>query len=737
VSAEGDLKYIDLMEATSILLENGQPVALAQLVPGTTIGILGYAGETGAIRAAHIDVLRSPTAERYFAPYRPRNVTLSTLYDGYGLPLSIENISATLPLTQTFSLTQTSVLTQNGFVVLPSDDRTFSSLYNDPRYITYPVFISADSVLHVSQLFFDRVLRSVEQAYLLSELGMLDREMFELSWSQYEAARASATPEQQSIAAAALRNASYFAVALSLLDPEFTPPSVISPVVNAELSLIAASEEIAISPLLDLPGIPEDEKLRVDYSQFTPTGHYSCVDCAWNAYLRAMTWHRLITLRLSQREEMRSAALIAYTLKTHSAPRILWQRVHAPLIFFQGRDASFTPVEYSDLMTSVWGEITDISALADENKMDALIQAARDSPLPDNPMWTFWDKERRINRDWRFLGQPFLIDTYVFQQMTGDHVGDLENRRALPSCIDLAAVLGSLEAYRVALQVGYAERANYIEQVENVHNELAALRTPHWTEELYWNWLYVYRALLQEKNPSYPNWMRTTAWKRKELQTVFGSWTNVRHDTDPAVELVQVQGPEDGSSAIPPWGYVEPQPEVYARLAALTRMIIDGLESRLMLPAADRDALLELEAWLIFLQEVARRELTGQVLTEQEYQDMAKYGALIEKLTWVALGGKVGSSDQALGKEYEAAVAIRVAAGQGEQLMEVTGRVDEIYVVIERGRERYLARGGVYSHYEFVWPDQELLADTRWREMLASGETPPRPAWVSEFVIPE
>jgi hypothetical protein len=61
--------------------------------------------------------------------------------------------------------------------------------------------------------------------------------------------------------------------------------------------------------------------------------------------------------------------------------------------------------------------------------------------------------------------------------------------------------------------------------------------------------------------------------------------------------------------------------------------------------------------------------------------------------------------------------------------------VDEIYVVVERGREWHLARGGVYSHYEMAWPVEEALTDALWREMLDSGEQPARPQWVQGFVV--
>lgn len=745
VPADGEWEYVDLMETTSVLSPDGQPATLRGLVPGATIRVIGYSSESRSIQAAHVAVLSLPKDDLGFAPYRPRTVTLSTIYDGCELPLSVDQISTTFPLSQTFGLTQTHALTEDGFVVVPAGYQTFAALYNDDQLAAYPVFISADSVMRLSQLLFGRIMRSTEQTRLLPELEMLDREMFELCWAQYESMQSSSTPGAQRIASAALHNAAYFAVPLALLDSEFEPPEVISPLVTAELALIRASAGITVSPLLALPGIADEAKLRVDYGQFSPTGHYApCENCDPDAgmsrYYRAIAWHRLVAFRLAQREETLSAALIVHTLNTHSAPRILWQRVQATLSFFQGQESLLSPANYGALLAQVWGEITDLTAFADDEKLDEFALSVRAVPPPENTMWPWiwdWRPGLPIERDWVFLGRPYAIDTYVFQQVTGEYVGSPDNRRALPSSIDLASVLGSLEAYRIASEVGDTGREGYTSQVDKVRNELAALREARWTEELYWGWLYVYRALLQDKTATYPQSMRTTAWKRKELQTMFGSWVDVQHDADLLIETGEDAGTEDGGGAAPSWGYVEPQPEVYARLAALTRMIIDGLGARSMLSKPDRDALLVLESWLIFFQDVARRELTGQSLAAEEYQRLGEYGPVLEELARMIARGEPSAGDSVSSAETQTAVAVPVATAGEMQRIEAVGRVDEIYVVVCRDRKRYLARGGVYSHYEFAWPIEEPLTDAVWRDLLAAGEVPPRPVWASDFVIAE
>jgi hypothetical protein len=751
---------IQLLEGTSIFGVDGTPATLSRLAPGTAISALGYEEEGRTMRAAHIDVLRLPLEKNVFAEYRPRAVSLSTIYDGYRLPLDTDDITSTVPLTQAFSLTQTAALARSGFIVVPGDYPSFAELYGaqragpdegpavEPDAEPWPVYVSADSALHVTQLALGRVQRIVERRHLLPELELLDREMAALSWAQYEAVAGLQTPETQRMADAALRNAGYFAVAASLLDAEFVVPEVLTPVVEAELALIAAGEAITLSPLLDmsiLPGEPERGDVaeqRVDYTAFAlPAGRALDEDMA--RYHRAITWHRQIAFRPEQRTESRSAALIAYTLMANPAPRVLWQRVCATLDFFYGRDASYTAAQYADLVRQVWDETGSPygspATLADEERMDAFLAGIEDLPLPENPIWTIWAAKQSLRRDWRLFGHPFRVDEYVLSQTTGQYVGSPEDVRALPSGIDLAAVLGSLEAYRVADEVGFTRYMNYVEQVDRLRNELSAVPVEHWTQEEHWNWLHVYRRLLQEKNASYPAWMNTAAWKRRTLQAELGAWTHVLYGEAPGANLgssangdAALQGEEsDQEGGV--WGYVEPQPEVYARLAAMTRLTIDGLESRLMLPAVERVMLLELETWLAFLQDAARRELVVPALADEEYRRLGRWGSFVTEITQAALT----EEEQPLGEGYSEAVALPIGVGSEEQLVEATGPVDEIYVAVERGRTVFLARGGVYAQYEFTRPAGEAVTAAAWRELLAGGEGPERPPWVAGVVIEE
>jgi hypothetical protein len=724
LTTESEELQIDLMEATSILSEDGGAATLTQIVPGTVIGVLGYESEHGRIRAAHIDLLSEPLDTMRFAVYRPRDVQISTLYDGYELPLPLESVSSTVPLSQTFGPTQTRMLSENGFLVAAAGYPSFEALYSDPAHADEPVLVSVDAVLYATQHVLREVQLQVEHDHLLPELRLLDRQLFEDAWAQYQERADASNQVDQRIASAALRVAGYFAVPLSILDPTFTAPEVLSTAVSAELALIEASEAITVSPAMTIPSLPEGDQLRVDYRLFSlGVG----ADEAWTRYRIALQWHRAVAFRPTQREEMRTTALIAWLVDADPEATVLWQRIQSTLCFIEGRDASYTPSQIAELLRLVWEDSADIAVLADEEGLDALVNATVDLPLPEHPVWAFWSQAGMPERKWRFLAGAFSPDSYILAQTAGEGIGSGDDLRDLPSYVDLGATLGAQEAYQVAEETGAAGYSGYLEAVGRVRNELASLMTTYWTDNMDWNWLYIYSSLVREKTPSYPSWMRESAWKRRELQAMAGAWTQVQYAARAAPVPTAAPGPEptpaatDEAPGTAPWGYVQPQPEVYARLAALTRMITEGLEGRLMLTQAGRVTLLDLEAWLSELQDVARRELTGQALASDEYARLGQYAALLSE--------SIGA-----GAETDLRVAFPIASGETAQRIEALGPVDAFYLVVEREGTLYLARGGAYRYYEFDLPLDEQLTIRAWRAQLDADKAPDPPSWVGTFM---
>jgi hypothetical protein len=66
-------------------------------------------------------------------------------------------------------------------------------------------------------------------------------------------------------------------------------------------------------------------------------------------------------------------------------------------------------------------------------------------------------------------------------------------------------------------------------------------------------------------------------------------------------------------------------------------------------------------------------------------------------------------------------------------LEEGTGYISEIYVVVPLEGSLRIARGGVYTYYEFPWLASDRLTDQKWRQMLQDQQAPEAPAWTKVF----
>jgi hypothetical protein len=148
------------------------------------------------------------------------------------------------------------------------------------------------------------------------------------------------------------------------------------------------------------------------------------------------------------------------------------------------------------------------------------------------------------------------------------------------------------------------------------------------------------------------------------------------------------------------------------------------------------------------LQLIAEKELRGEVLTDEEFDYIRFIGGVLEDI--VMSSADTDNEDpfapKFMEEDPQAAVIADVAtdpgSAQGLVVLEVgVGRINQIYVVVPilQADGSYfweIARGGVFSYYEFVWPGSGRLTDERWRSMLDTGTAPAVPAWTASFTVP-
>ncbi len=676
-----------------------------------------------------------------FAAYEPYSVEVKPSVQPYEVDLNrVANPDVLLALTDE----QRTLLQQNGFVVVPYGAQQIYQIYQAAKERGQPIFVTTDALLHTYHILYDYTLRFAESEHFVGDLQGLSQAMLAASLQQAQSASGQ-------VQEAAKRNVAFFAVASALLDPGVAVPSEVKDLVQAELALIEAHEGFSDSPIFGY---------KEDYSQYVPRGHYTRNE-TFERYFKAMMWYGRMMFRLKPgdkpediqkgRMETRQAILMVAALQSATVgnqPALaVWDRIYEPTVFFVGQTDDLNVYDYSQVIQEVYGESLNLGDLEDEARLDAFIEKAMTLHPPKivSSFVTDREKPEEVTRGFRFMGQRFIPDSYIFQQLVYDKVKLYQGTsqpftrvdtiagpiRGFPRGLDVASVLGSRRAEEILAAEGDADYDGYPEQLARLREEFATLPAEQWVENLYWNWLYSLRPLLEMKGEGYPVFMQNAAWADKDLNTFLGSWTELRHDTILyAKQSYTIIATGLMPEPEPAKGYVEPQPEVYARLAALCKQMRVGLEDRGLLNPEYTDKLSRMESLLLSLKTMAEKELSGQALTDEEYAQIRDIGDALEGLTTfsVEVAGQITSE----GDERMAIVAdVHTEGNSGQVLEEGVGDAFTIYVVAPVEGQQVVAQGGVFSYYEFKQPMSDRLTDEAWQ---ALEPKPDLPRWTASFI---
>jgi len=126
------------------------------------------ANETPSVQPPSTEVLQpvqpTPTfmiplsSSPRFAAYRESAGNVAAQLKQDEIMADLSNVRIPYMLSQA----QIEKLSQVGFVVSPGQEKEFFTLYEKARYDNLPVFVTSDSLLHVYQLMFSKVLRTAE-----------------------------------------------------------------------------------------------------------------------------------------------------------------------------------------------------------------------------------------------------------------------------------------------------------------------------------------------------------------------------------------------------------------------------------------------------------------------------------------------------------------------------------------------------------------------------------------------
>ncbi len=576
---------------------------------------------------------------------------------------------------------------------------------------------------------------------------------------------------------AARRNWAYFTVARKLLEPGAEAPQPVRREVNAELKLIKAHAGSAPSPLFDYYD---------DYSQYIPRGHYAG-DERLEEYFRAMMWYGRITMLLwgpddvsrpivSQEvadRQTRQAALIASALFSEQGPHVvpqevsasrsglppppwqvtdpreIWNRIYTVTAFFVGLADDLTPVHYSQVLEEVLGASYKWQALADPGNLKKLREQLRAAqkpriygglgavpiPLPLEPEDV--EAALRCTQGMRLFGRRFVADSYFTGRLVGPTLGSFtghgrpfsiaDSHRMFPRGLDVLSVMGSVRAEEVLQQLGDADYENYDQFVRQLRGELSEMGANVWHQNLYWGWLHSLKALLDDKGNGWPTFMQTQAWQDKDLNTALASWTALRRDTvlyaKQACWACAAPRPKPEEPVV---GYVEPAPELYARLLGFTRMMTKVLHTLRQREYSEFNKS-RFEVMLEHLLAISEKELAGKKLSDEEYLFIKRFGDEI-----IQIVTPMDDED----KDTRLVTDVFTNSEIGQIVEEGTGYLRVMVVAYKLPQGNIvLGAGPVLSYYEFKHPMSDRLTDEAWKVLLQSDKAPSAPEWTQSFYV--
>jgi hypothetical protein len=172
-------------------------------------------------------------------------------------------------------------------------------------------------------------------------------------------------------------------------------------------------------------------------------------------------------------------------------------------------------------------------------------------------------------------------------------------------------------------------------------------------------------------------------------------------------------------------GYIEPVPEFYARVLALTRMTRKGLDDMKVLDDQSRGRIESLEGIVERLLNLSMQELQGKALQPEDYGFINSFGEQLK--------AAVAGVDQE-GLDTTIIADVHTDANSGQVLEEGTGNIRGIVVAYPMPDGGVVAGvGPVFSYYEFRHPMANRLTDEAWKAMLREGKAPALPEWAASF----
>lgn len=650
-----------------------------------------------------------------------------------------------------------------------------------------PLFITTDLFAHSQHLLFDRLLSHVEQEIFSPRLLLLVeklREKISEDLQKYPSNETANIAEK------------YFAVASALLKlvpsaddyGEETMPdkdSVLSEYdeeIRKEVEKIFAADAMQESSAL---AFSDGSAYIEDYTQYKPRGHYTQNE-KLKAYFRAMMWFGRINFPLpeSSRDSSDSRESLAQNMfkigiyindivMQEDSLYTLWKSVFEPITVLIGESDDLSFDDLIPLWKSVGAENV-LEWISDENvanfaslsreKLKSPLIASTSAFYANQSEGDYSDPENlKPAMGWRFLGQRFTYDAWIFQHVTSPRLYG----RMMASGLDIASAFGSNSAdmflENATVKNGLGVGGYGIDSIDESFGRqiFEKLKTilgrfkkffgskdeKFWSETYYNSILALTKAQAEFEQGAGFFFTEKPLWNIKSLESSLGTWAELKHDTILYTKQIAAErgGPDEWyeptyrTDKLPsPVHYIEPNLKFFTELCVSWKVFQNIFERYKLFDYYSEKAVSAMEKICLRALNIVAAEVKDEKVSKDDLDWIGTIPQLLAKsvVPFSDYGTYTLDNDQ-----FKMALVADVLtnAESGSVLEVAVGIPHRIYVALndKQGGKR-IAVGYTFNYYEFTHPMNDRLTDEQWKKMVYDNESEAakrKPEWYFDSTI--
>ncbi len=615
-------------------------------------------------------------------------------------------------------------LAEQGFAIVPAEHQQLFHVYEQNDYSNMPNFVTTDLFLQLYHHYFDCLLREVEQKRLFKQLNLFCQET-QIALNKLvvvgEGERKAKVDESAVNPKAWL--STYFTVANALLNGK---EPVGDPIALHEYQQVMKSED-------DLSEYLGYENAMFAYSLFRPRGHYTRNDTL-QRYFRTMMWLQTVPFQTDRTQDMKRAALLAQTIGNNPELKKLYLGLTEPMTWLMGKPDDVSILQVWELQQAIAFSGTSGKSGSFEvlcKKIDEI--AEKQTRIRPKFQHTSRNKVR-------LMPQRYQPDAEVLQEMV-DYESE-ESLRPVPQGLDILAAMGVPAAERLLIEEGQKWQG-FAPMLKKMKGRMDSI---NWQETVSNQWLSTLKSATETSEQA-PYFMLTPEWDRKGLNSALASWAELKHDA--ILYAKQPFGAECGGAGPPEpvvKGYVEPNVGFWQKAVDLLTTTEQLLAHYQLTTEKSLQATKGIKELAEFLLRLSKKALKGELLTDEENDQLEYIGATIENITLDLIrepNQYLMGWDDVQGPDRNTALIADVYTANADNnsnksiLYAAVGQADELYVVVEIAGYLYLMRGAVLSYREFTRPiNQQRLNDEEWQEYLKTHPREGVPQWMDPITVP-